>query len=286
MPPQPEGLCGRGRWGLCLAEEETQTQWQFVPVTPQWHSKDTNGDWTLQSPAWCHQTHPGGSWCSSEVPVVLLNPLEMWKAAPTSSSMGAPCSRSAGECQSSRRIHRADYTTSCVICTAGIMHFAETSGFPIKWLIALWWTSQLHSAPGSTELSLGTEHGTAASQLLLRDGRNSLIPPPSNPSHSVYSNCSSLSCPGVPDLNEQHFVQNLSSKFFRFLRIWKQCLSNELIILNKRNKWFLLLLPLLKASLCAGQWENCLHQQLLNYFLFESLDMQIHIQSWSHRITN
>lgn len=154
-------------------------------------------------------------WCS-------WTPWKCGKLLPPRSqdcSMGAPCSRSAEECQSSRRIHRTDYTTSCVICTAVIMHFAETSGFPIKWLIALWWTSQLHSAPGSTELSLGTEHATAACQLLLRDGGNSLIPPPSNLSHSVYSNCSSLSCPGVPALNEQHFVQNLSSKFFRFLRV-------------------------------------------------------------------
>lgn len=150
----------------------------------------------------------------------------------------------------------------------------------------LWWTSQFHSAPGSSEVSLGTLCATAASQLLPRDWRNSLIPPLANPSHSAYSKCSSLSCPGGPDPNEQHFVQNLSSKSFKFQRLWKKCYSNELLILNERNKWLLLLLPLLKASLCAGLWENCLHQQLLNYFFFESLGMQTHMECWSHRITN
>lgn len=73
-----------GEDGACvLQKRKPKAQWQFAPVTPQWHSKDTNGDWALQSPVWCHQTHPGGSRCSAEVPVVLLNPLEMWKAAPT-----------------------------------------------------------------------------------------------------------------------------------------------------------------------------------------------------------
>lgn len=216
----------------------------------------------------------------------LLVPPKPMESCSHHTAMGAPCSRGAGECQSLRWMSRADYTTSCVICTAVIMHSAETSGLPVKWLIVLWWISQFHSALGSAELSLGTPWATAASQLLFRDWRNSLIPPPSNLSHPAYSKCSSLSCPGVPDLNEQHFVQNLSSKSFRFLRIWKKCHCNELIILNKRNKCFLLLLPLLKASLCVGLWENCLHQQLLIYFLLEFLDMQIHTQCWSHRITN
>lgn len=43
MPSQPEGLCGRGRWGLCLAEEETQSSVTVCPryttVTQQRHQR-------------------------------------------------------------------------------------------------------------------------------------------------------------------------------------------------------------------------------------------------------
>lgn len=134
MPFQPEGLCGRGRWGLCLAEEETQSSVTVCPcyttVTQQTHQG-------RPSPAEPNLVPPGpskrlqmlcrGACCPPE-------PTESRShhAATTDSSMGAPCSTSAGECQSFRWISRTDYTTSCVICTAVMMCFAETSGFPVK----------------------------------------------------------------------------------------------------------------------------------------------------------
>lgn len=81
---------------------------------------------------WCHQAHPR---CSAEQGCIPepTGKVDM-ESCSHHPSMGAPCSRSAEECQSLRWINRTDYTTSCVICTAVviIMHSAEASGFPVK----------------------------------------------------------------------------------------------------------------------------------------------------------
>lgn len=96
MPFQPEGLCGRGRWGLCLAEEETQSS---VTVCPRYTTVTQQRHQQRLSPAEPSLGHPRSSRCSAEVPVVLLNPMEMWpwKAALTTVPWELPAPGVLGE---------------------------------------------------------------------------------------------------------------------------------------------------------------------------------------------